>query len=119
MLFAPVDFVIGHLDVPQPDLILAEAANISLRGIEGRALLVVEVLSPRTRTTDRTLKRAKYAEARVPWYWIVDPDAASVAILALDGDHYAEHHVVGADERYAVTAPLAVTIAPADLLAAS
>lgn len=116
VFFAPVDFVIGRLDVPQPDLILAEADHVSLRGIEGHALLVVEVVSPRTRTADRTLKRAKYAEARVPWYWIVHADEPSVTILRLEDDHYAEEAVVGSSERYDVTAPLAVTIAPADLV---
>jgi Uma2 family endonuclease len=38
-------------------------------------LLAVEVLSPSTARADRTIKRRRFQRARIPEYWIVDPDA--------------------------------------------
>ncbi|WP_157987898.1 Uma2 family endonuclease [Jiangella endophytica] len=37
--------------------------------------LVVEVVSPGSRRTDRVTKRSEYEEAGIPAYWIIDPAA--------------------------------------------
>jgi Uma2 family endonuclease len=37
-------------------------------------LLAVEVVSPGSRRTDHVMKRAEYADAGIPHYWIVDLD---------------------------------------------
>lgn len=116
VLPAPVNFVIGPLDVPQPDLIVASVASISERGVEGQALLVVEVLSPTTRITDTTVKVAKYAEAGVAWYWIVDPDEPSLTVLRLTSGGYEEEAVVRGEEPYRAELPMLVTVAPASLV---
>jgi len=47
-----------------------------------------EVLSPSTRSTDRTLKLRLYARHLVPHLWYVDPDARTLEVLRLDGDTY-------------------------------
>jgi Uma2 family endonuclease len=47
-------------------------------------LLVVEVLSPTTRTADLVLKRCEYASAWIPKYWIVAGEARTLTVLALD-----------------------------------
>ena len=114
---APVNFVISPTDVPQPDLIVAGRGHISDRGVEGTALLVVEVLSDRTMTADRTVKAAKYAQAGVPSYWIVDPDEPSVTALSLAGDVYVEDAVVRGNEPYRAQRPFPVTVVPAQLAA--
>jgi Uma2 family endonuclease len=44
-------------------------------------LLAVEVVSPGSRRTDHVMKRAEYADARIPCYWIVDLDEP-VSLLA-------------------------------------
>ncbi len=46
------------------------------------ASLVVEVLSPSTRNRDRKQKRTFYGDARVPEYWIVDPETKTVTVIA-------------------------------------
>lgn len=55
--------------------------------------VVVEVVSPDDPERDTKLKRADYAEARIPEYWIVNPLDETVTVLALAGDTYAEHGV--------------------------
>jgi Uma2 family endonuclease len=43
-------------------------------------LLVVEVVSPSSTRFDRFTKRRLYQEKRVPAYWVVDADAATVEV---------------------------------------
>ncbi|MEB3163827.1 MAG: Uma2 family endonuclease [Prochlorothrix sp.] len=43
-------------------------------------LLVVEVVSPSTKTDDYRSKRSEYALLQIPEYWIVDPLAGNVTI---------------------------------------
>ena len=52
--------------------------------------LVVEVVSPDDPDRDVVDKRADYAEARLPEYWIVDPRNETITVLALEGDAYVE-----------------------------
>ena len=53
--------------------------------------LLVEVVSPDNPERDYITKRADYAEASVPEYWIVDPQEARITVLTLAGDTYATH----------------------------
>ena len=57
--------------------------------------LVVEVVSPDDPARDWIEKRADYAEAGIPEYWIVDPADQSITVFALEGDVYAELGVHG------------------------
>jgi len=71
----------------RPDVILAQqAARHRVRAEGGlirasEVLLVVEVVSPGSRRTDNVVKRAEYADAGIPHYWIVDIDQP-VSLLA-------------------------------------
>ncbi len=44
----------------------------------GRLVLAVEVLSPGTKRTDRTIKRDLYQDEEVPEYWIISLDSRTV-----------------------------------------
>ena len=55
--------------------------------------LVVEIVSPDDPARDLVVKRADYAEASIPEYWIVDPANETVAVLTLAGNAYVEHGV--------------------------
>ncbi|MDG4828586.1 Uma2 family endonuclease [Solwaraspora sp. WMMD1047] len=44
-------------------------------------LLVVEIVSPGSETMDEMVKRHEYARAGIPWYWVVDRDAAQTVTL--------------------------------------
>jgi Uma2 family endonuclease len=86
---APIDLILTRHDVFQPDLVVvADPAQISARGIEGVPLLVVEILSPSTRTRDRTVKAQRYAALGIPHYWIADPDDQLLQCFRLDAGRY-------------------------------
>ena len=79
---APIPDVLAVDDrVRRDDAVFAEPGDV---------LVVVEVLSPGQEARDRLLKRDLYARIGIPVYWIVDPTTASVVVLRLDGDTYAE-----------------------------
>lgn len=67
----------------RPDLLVVPAdgrAGITDRGVETPPALVVEVLSPSSRTIDRVKKPRRYLEFDVPAYWVVDPEKGEVWI---------------------------------------
>lgn len=66
----------------EPDLAVVERkdlARLEKLALEVPPRVVIEVLSPSTKSWDRKKKRDRYARARVPEYWIVDPRGRSVA----------------------------------------
>ena len=59
--------------VVQPDIcIICDRSKIDLRGCNGAPDLIVEVISKKTATYDRTTKLTLYEQAGVPEYWIID-----------------------------------------------
>ena len=101
ILTAPIDVFIRDGDPVQPDLLILLPEQLDLiakRGVEGPPALVVEVLSPSNPEHDRITKRALYARAGVAEYWIVSPEAATIAILTLNEGNYDVHARVGGDE---------------------
>jgi len=91
VLYAPVDVILSGTTVVQPDLLFVEtsrAAAVSARGIEGPPSLVVEIISPGTSTIDRRTKLQLYSRYRVPYDWVVDPDARAIdAYELVDSDY--------------------------------
>ncbi|MGH9157482.1 MAG: Uma2 family endonuclease [Acidimicrobiales bacterium] len=117
VMIAPYDWVAGPRMVFEPDLLVARLVDLGPDRLERPPLLVVEVLSPSTRRFDLGLKRSAYAEAGAGWYWVVDPVAPSLTVLALDGDVYVEQASVTGEEPYEATEPCRVTVVPSTLLA--
>lgn len=95
VLFAPLRLRIREGQFREPDLLLVRDADDPRR--QNRywlgADLVVEVVSPDDPERDTRVKRAEYAEARIPEYWIVNPMDETVTVLTLAGEAYAEHGV--------------------------
>ena len=81
------------------------------------ASLVIEVISPDPRDRERDLveKRLDYAEAGVPEYWVVDPEAKTVLPLRLEGDAYADAEPVGVGAMLASTAVPGFEVSLAEL----
>lgn len=81
----------------EPDLMLLRDANDPRR--QDRywlgADLVAEVVSPDDPERDYVRKRADYAEAGIPEYWIVDPRQPEITILTLGPDGYVDRAPLG------------------------
>jgi Uma2 family endonuclease len=78
---------------PRPDIVVTNIGNLQRsRSPIADALLVAEVISPTSALRDTEMKRALYARAGVPAYWIIAPNREkpeiALAELALDGGSY-------------------------------
>ena len=77
----------------EPDIVFVKRENQSY--IQERywtgADLVVEIVSEdaESRERDYVTKRAEYAAAKIPEYWIVDPAEKRITVLTLVGAEYA------------------------------
>jgi Uma2 family endonuclease len=93
--FAPLRVQIRPHKFREPDILLVRDANDPRR--QNRfwygADLVVEIVSPDNPERDTEEKRADYAEASIPEYWIVDPEQETITVLRLEHGAYAEHGV--------------------------
>lgn len=96
--------------VKRPDVQVVDEALVGGQDITGTPALVVEVGSPSTVLLDRTEKRHVYAEAGIPGYWLVDPDARTITVLELVDGSYVERAVIDADGRCDVSAPTRFTL---------
>ena len=86
----------------EPDIFYVRPERVRDRNepTEG-ADLAMEVVSgdPDDRKRDLEEKRDEYARARIPEYWIVDPQERRTTVLTLDGITYRVHGVFAAAER--------------------
>ena len=74
-----------------------------IAGFTGLPAIVVEVLSPSTRSFDLLRKRGDYERLGVQEFWVFDPVDTSALVMRLDGDRYTEVPLAPADE---LTSPL-------------
>lgn len=77
---APVDLQLTDFDIVQPDLVIVLSQNkiITPTRILGVPDLVVEILSASTRRYDLNDKRALFERCKVPEYWAVDMENATL-----------------------------------------
>jgi Uma2 family endonuclease len=95
LLVAPLSVRLWSDKFREPDLIfiLAEHFDYEQEDCWNGADLVVEVASPSNPEHDLETKRAEYAQAGIPEYWIVNPQNETVTVLRLEDDTYLEHGV--------------------------
>jgi len=95
VLFAALRLRISPTKYREPDLLLLcdQADPRNQEAFWLGADLVVEVVSPDHPERDLVQKRADYAEAQIPEYWIVDPQTVTITVLVLDGSRYVVHGV--------------------------
>jgi len=87
MVVSEMDYKLADDTVLRPDIALV-CGQKSGAYIETPPALIAEILSPATATRDEKIKPILYADARVPWYLIIDPDKLHARIYRLEGDHY-------------------------------
>lgn len=87
----------GPATVRRPDMVVVTAEEYERVLRDGGvlrasgALLVVEIISPSSRRTDRVVKRDEYADAGIPHYWIIDlRPPVSLIDCRLDGGSYVD-----------------------------
>lgn len=88
---APVGVVLDDENGVQPDLVYVSRERLHViteKGIVGAPDLVVEVLSPRTRSRDRGIKKRRYAAAGIPHYWMLDPRSRALETYRLGPNGY-------------------------------
>ena len=72
---------------------------------ESPPLLVVEIVSPSTTSTDYRAKRSEYCVLDIPEYWIVDPLESKITILTLSEGWYDTAEFTGSDRLISATYP--------------
>jgi len=83
----------GESNYRAPDLVIAAPTHVSRRGVEERAELVVEILSPGDEARD---KLPFFAARGIPEVWLVEPDTREVEIYVLrDAAYFAVAPVNG------------------------
>jgi len=104
---APFDALLSEFDIVVPDLLYLSrerARFLTEKNLQGPPDLVIEILSPSTRSRDERLKRDLYERVGVQEYWLVDPLRDVILVYRRETQRFA------AAERYArgdfVTTPL-------------
>jgi len=86
-IFVEVDVTLTPHDIVRPDLAGWRRDRLShpgrVRPIDVVPDWVCEVLSPSTAARDRIVKRRLYAQAGIPFYWLIDPELRALEALAL------------------------------------
>jgi Uma2 family endonuclease len=114
VFFAPTDLDLPGEQRVEPDLIVAPNESVGPARLVMPVLLAVEIVSPGSRTNDRVTKRATYAEAGIPHYWLIDLEAGSIALLRLAG---ATYETVAEGPEVRSTEPVTVDLSIASLSA--
>lgn len=83
--WAPIGLLMAGCDPVQPDIVVVRREDQGMiydRRINGVPALIVEILSPSNIEKDTEIKRATYARAGLPEYWIVRPATRDVLVLS-------------------------------------
>jgi Uma2 family endonuclease len=102
--------------VRDPDLVVVNRSVVDRNPVRVDALdvvLVIEIVSPGSRRTDRVMKAYEYAKAGIPHYWIVDldaePDERFLMHVLRDGTYQRAGALVG--DRVQTNEPVALDFA--------
>lgn len=112
VLFAPFDFRPDERTNLDPDLLVVDAVVSAAARAVDPPRLVVEVLSPRTRTRDLGVKRSAYERLGVAVYWVVDTRAGTLTVFsrAAAGGAFDDGTIHGPGGRAVLHEPFPVTL---------
>ena len=90
-IVSPMDVQLDRDDktMLQPDiLVVCDRSKFNDRCVYGAPDMVIEIMSPGTRKKDMSLKLAKYCQAGVREYWLVDPGKKQVIVYCFTEDDF-------------------------------
>ena len=95
VFYAPLRVRVAPNRFRDPDLVLLLDVNDprNHNAFWLGADLVVEIVSPDDVERDTVLKRADYAAAGIPEYWIVNPEEETITVLKLTDSNYVVHGI--------------------------
>jgi Uma2 family endonuclease len=99
VFFAPLPVRLWAGKFREPDIMFFRPGRIvNPRKQPDGADLAMEIVSEgeENRERDLEIKRSEYAAAKIPEYWIVDPELNQITVLWLNGESYRVHGVFGA-----------------------
>ncbi|HEX5505101.1 MAG TPA: Uma2 family endonuclease [Thermomicrobiales bacterium] len=115
---APIGLFMPGCDPVQPDVLVVRQDDRGIirdRRVHGVPALLVEVLSPSNEEQDLVVKRAAYARARVPEYWVARPAGRDILVHSepesATGQYLQVAHVPPGGELISPTLPFRATIA--------
>ncbi|MPY98642.1 MAG: Uma2 family endonuclease [Actinophytocola sp.] len=101
----------------RPDLVIVERAAIDRVGDEGGMLrasevvVVIEIVSPSSHRIDYKHKHGEYADASIPYYWILDlSDPLSLAASHLAGE-FGYQDAPAVTEMFSTSEPFDIQVA--------
>lgn len=86
-VFHNTDVILQAADpstIRQPDLVVTPFVKTEDPLVASDILLAVEIMSPETRELDLGRKAEEYADAGIPYYWVVDIDSAEPSIAVFN-----------------------------------
>jgi Uma2 family endonuclease len=115
---APIGVIMPGADPVQPDFLLIRAERREIIADDGRIRgvpdLIAEVLSPSNPELDTVVKRATYARAGVPEYWMLRPETRDVVVCwapdTAAGEYAREAIVTAGSELNSPTLPIRVPV---------
>lgn len=110
LFIAPLDVVLSHHDVVEPDLLFVggdQQEILTPANVQGAPALVVEIFSKSTRKKDAQTKRRLYERTGVREYWLVDPELDLVQVFRrTDDGRYTKAAELTAEDGHSLTTPL-------------
>lgn len=117
VFLAPTGLFMPGCDPVQPDIMVIRREDLGMihdKRIEGIPALLVEVLSPSNSRQDLLIKKAAYARAGVPEYWIIRPAERDVLVYSqpdpVVGEYTEAHRVAPDGELVSPTLPFRASI---------
>ena len=117
-VYIEFDVVLSDTDTVRPDVIFVSREPshiITADNVQGSPDLVVETRSESTARRDWTTKRDLYERHGVREYWLVDPEAATIAVLILTDGKYEVASIYGMGDTLTATAPEGFTVELSDI----
>lgn len=93
-----------------PDVAVGRFERTGAMNSAADAVLVVEITSPGDALVDRTVKKALYAEAKIDWYLLIEPDfadyrSAGLTLFRRQGAEFVAHAVAADGGRLVTEEP--------------